>query len=118
MFANNELAAQLAETSPDLDLVNQTQARIDKLHEGIGAWRTVLNYTDTTLEQALNGELELLDQLMPDDLMDGARNLDMSMAKDAPAALKTYDTISFTGGGHAVCVVDALTPILGSEQLV
>jgi capsule polysaccharide export protein KpsE/RkpR len=100
--AQAELVAYQAEASPDADLIEAAQTKIEKVEEAITGWQSIINYTDKTLAQAEAGDLVALTQLMPHELMAAAKNLDRSDAPGAAAKMELYDAISFTGGGHAV----------------
>ena len=101
-YEQKKLAGLEGESSPDEDLISETNTKIEKLEEGIQGWTTILSYTDGILARAAEDDLEALTGLMPQKLMDDAKHLDMSDAPDAAAALETYNAISFTGGGHSV----------------
>ena len=101
-YEQKQLAELQGETSPDEDLISESNTKIDKLNEGIEGWTAILNYTDHILARAAADDLEPLTGLMPQELMDNAKHLDMSAAPDAAAELERYNAISFTGGGHAV----------------
>jgi len=107
--------AYQAETSPDTDLINATQTKIEKVEEAIAGWQFIVNHTDKTLAQAEAGDLVALTELMPHELMAAAKNLDLTDAPGAAAKMALYDAVSFTGGGHAVsadAAVSSVSPTL------
>ena len=87
---------------PDQTQLEIKTAQLVKLNESIVGWEGVLKHVQSTLDKAKAGNLSAVNNLMPSELMNNAKKLDLSSAPGAVAELASYDSISFTGGGHAV----------------
>eukprot|EP00045_Choanoeca_perplexa_P006861 m.59743 g.59743 ORF g.59743 m.59743 type:complete len:2336 (-) comp13823_c0_seq5:1666-8673(-) len=87
---------------PNTVLISDQRNKIAKVEEAIKGWKSVLNRTDQVLQDAELDKLDAVTNLMPQSLMNDARDLDDSESKapGAAAAMKNYHTLSFTGGGQ------------------
>ncbi|EDQ87631.1 uncharacterized protein MONBRDRAFT_33191 [Monosiga brevicollis MX1] len=91
--------ALIAEGSTNDALINETLAKVEKLTEAIDGWTDIVDYIDNITAQAAAGNLTAQTNLMPTNLMQQARDFDMSLSSNAQASLEKNNAISFSGGG-------------------